>query len=95
MAYENIQINFLTWIAKYYNKLYWLTIKLHNTGTSIRFIKKVLYTHVAPKFVQIKGQFVNDEEKHQTERRLMLSHVSKHIKCLKEITKEHHEISDK
>ena len=40
--------------------------------------------------MQIKGQYVNDEEKHQAERGLMLSHISK---CLKEVTKEHHEVS--
>ena len=54
-----------------------------------------MYAHVTPKFAQIKGQFVNDEEKHQAERRLTLSHVSKHVKCLREITKEHHKISRK
>ena len=95
MANENTPINFPTRIVEYYNKLYWLTIKLHNTAGSIGFIKKELYAHVTPKFAQIKGQFVNNEEKHQAERRLMLSHVSKHTKRLKEITKQHHEISGK
>ena len=59
------------------------------------FIKKALYAHVTPKFAQIKGQFVNNKEKHEAKRRLMLSHVSKHWKYCKETTKEHHEISGK
>ena len=50
--------------------------------------------YVTPKFAQIKGQFINNYEKYQAERRLMLC-VSKHAKCLKETTKEHHEISGK
>ena len=61
MANENTPLNFPKRIAEYYNKLYWLTIKLHNTAASIGFIKKALYAHVTPKFAQIKGQFVNAE----------------------------------
>ena len=76
-------------------KLYWLAIMLHNTAASIGFIKKALYAYVTLKFAQIKGQFVNNEEKHQAETILMLSHVSKYAKCPKEMTKEHHEISGK
>ena len=92
MTNDNTQINLPKRITEYYNKL---TIKLHNTAASIGFIKKALCAHITPKFGQIKGQFVKDEEKHQVERRLMLNHISKHAKCLKEITKEHHEISGK
>ena len=62
---QNTQINHPKRIAEYYNKLYWLTIKLHNTTASIGFIKKALYALVTPKFAQIKKQFVNDEEKHR------------------------------
>ena len=50
MANENTQINLPKRIAEYYNKLYWLTIKLHNTAASIGFIKKAFYAHAAPKF---------------------------------------------
>ena len=92
MTNDNTQINLPKRITEYYNKL---TIKLHNTAASIGFIKKALCAHITPKFAQIKGQFVKDEEKHQVERRLMLNHISKHAKCLKEMTKEHHEISGK
>ena len=53
--------------ARSTNKFYSLIIKLHNTAASIRFIKKALYTHVTPKFGQIKWQYLNDEEKHQAE----------------------------
>ena len=42
-------------------------MKLHNTAASTGFIKKALYTHLAPKFAQIEGQFVNDKGKYQAE----------------------------
>ena len=58
-------------------------------------MKKVLNALVTPKFAQIKGQFVNDEEKNRAEMRLTLSYVSKNAKCLKETTKKLHKISDK
>ena len=64
MANGNTPIKFPTRITEYYNKLYWLTIKLHNTAASIGFIKKALYAHFSPTFAQIKGKLVNDEEKH-------------------------------
>ena len=95
MANENTQINLPKRVAEYCNKLYWLTINLNKTDASIGFLKKALYAHVTRKFSQIKGQFVTDEEKHQGERRMMLSHVSKYAKCLKETTKEQDEVSEK
>ena len=58
-------------------------------------MKKALNALVTQKFAQIKGQFVNDEEKNRAERRLTLSYVSKHAKCLKETTKKPHKISGK
>ena len=95
MANDNIRINLSKRIVEYYSKLYWLTIKLHNTAARIGFKKEALYAHITPVFAQINEQSVNDEEKHQAVRRLMLSHVWKHVKCLKDMTKEHHEISGK
>ena len=71
--------------------LFTFKIIYHTTG----FVKKALYANVTPKPAQIKEQFVDDEEKHQAERRLTLNHVSKHAKCLKKTPKEHHEISGK
>ena len=67
MANEKTQINFPTRTIEYYNKLYWLTMKLHNTAASTGFIKKALYTHLAPKFAQIEGQLDNGKGKYQAE----------------------------
>ena len=77
---ENNQTNFTKQIAKYYNKLYWLTFKSHNTADSIGFIKKALYAHVPPKFAQFKAhsmmkkntKLIGDDTEH----------ISKHLKLI-------------
>ena len=56
--------------------------------------KKSLYLHVTPKFAQLKGQFVNRDEKHQAERRLLLSHVLQHTKTIKELSEHYAVISN-
>lgn len=55
MASKNTQVNHPKRIAEYYNKLYWLAMKLHNTAASIGFIKKALYTHVTVNLAKLKG----------------------------------------
>ena len=42
--------------------LYIITSKLHKTASIIGFIKKALHNNATPKFVQIKGQFLNKHE---------------------------------
>ena len=42
-----------------------------------------------PKFAILKGPFINDEDKKQAERKIMVSHVNKHILDLKEIVNQH------
>ena len=55
MANENNQTNLPKRIAECCYLIPLLTVKLHNTDASIRFIKQTLYAHVTPKFTQIKG----------------------------------------
>ena len=71
--------------AEIYNKLYNTTSKLHKSASSIGFIKKTLYHKVTPKFAQINGQFINKQDQIDAERKLMLSHLNRHVLTLKEL----------
>ena len=79
-------------IAVIYNKFHHLTSKLHKTSASIGFIKKTLFHRVTPKFAEIKGQFINQKDRYEAERRLITSHLNKHIEDLKAIAKEHEDV---
>ena len=70
--------------AVLYNNLYWLSMKLHKSSSSIGFIKKCLYLNVIPKFATLRGKFLSKNERHATERNLLVSHSMKHINDLKQ-----------
>ena len=72
-----------THIAEIYNKLYNTTSKLHISAWRIAFIKKALQHQVTPKFAQINGQFINKQDQIDAQRKLMLSHLNKHVITLK------------
>jgi len=40
---------------------------------------------VTPNFVQVKGQFLNQDLKKETERKLLIEHLHQHQRELKEI----------
>ena len=84
-AYNNL-------IADIFNKPCSITSKLHKTTPSIGFIKKALHNNVTPKFAQIKEQFVNRHEYIQEERKLMLSHLNRHVCNLKIQIKTHYDL---
>ena len=86
---SNYNIHLPERIANKYNKLYWLTIKLHKVSSSIGFIKKCLHLHITPTFAKVNGQFLHNEDKHDAERHIMISHVKRHILDLKEVSKNH------
>ena len=65
---------------------------MHKTVSSIGFITKALHNNVTPKFAQIKGQFVNRHKHIQAERKLVLSHLSKHVCNLKIEIKTHYDL---
>ena len=65
-----------------YIKLKSITSKLHNTSASIGFIKKALFVDVIPKFAIVKGQFINETDSLTASRKLMKSHLTKHIQDL-------------
>ena len=76
-------------IADIYNKFIKVTSKLHKTSSSIGFIKKALHHNVTPTFAKIRGQFVNNKDQLDAERKLMISHLTQHDLKLKEITNKH------
>ena len=81
-------------IAVLYNDLYWLSVKLHKSSSSIGFIKKCLYLNVIPKFATLRGQFLSKNERYAAERNLLVSHSTKHINDLKQLLLKHRKITD-
>ena len=75
-----------------YKKLYSITSKLQKTAPGIGFVKKALQNNVIPNFTPIKGQFLNKHEHIQGERKLMLSHLNRHVCNSKIQMKTHYEI---
>ena len=75
-------------IANLQTDLFVLYLKMHKVAASIGFIKKAIFMDVSPKFVQIKGQFVSPKLKHETEKKLLFEHLSKHTSDLKNIVHE-------
>ena len=56
----------------YYKKK--LTSKLQRTTTNLGFINKVIHNQVIQKFPEIKGQFLNNNDKHDSEMKILHSH---------------------
>ena len=81
-------------IAVLYIDLYWLSVKLHKSSSSIGFIKKCLYLNIIPKFATLRGQFLNKNERHAAERNLLVSHSTKHINDLIQLLLKHRKITD-
>ena len=54
-------------IAEIYYRLYKLSLKLHNTASSIGFIRKAIYNQVTPNFVKVQGHFLREELRKETE----------------------------
>ena len=73
-------------ITETYKRLYNTTSKLHETTSSIKFIKKALYNKVMPSFGQISSQFINKQNQIQAGENVMLPHINRHILRLEELT---------
>ena len=69
-----------------YTALYNAISKLHNSASSIGFIKKAFHHKVTPKFAEINDQVINKEGQTNAEQQLVLSHLNKHVLTLKELT---------
>ena len=69
-------------IAELYKELKNITSKLHRTAGSIGFIKKALHHEVTPKFTQVKGNFINVNDRYKSEKCILLSHLDDSNKLL-------------
>ena len=52
--------------------------KLHESSSSVAFIKKALYNNITTTFAKIKGQFLKANTKSNAEKDLMRGHINKH-----------------
>ena len=75
-----------TRIAEIYNTIYNTASKLHKLASSIGFFRKALHHKVTPKFAEINDRFINKQDQIDAERKLMLSHLIRHVLTLKQIT---------
>ena len=65
--------------AELYKELKNITSILHRTSGSIGFIKKALHNEVTPKFAQVKGNFININDRFKSEKSILLSHLNNHV----------------
>ena len=65
---------------------------LHNTSGSIAFIKKALFVDVIPKFAMVKGQFINETDSLTASRKLMKSHLTKHVQDLYNLSMQYNDL---
>ena len=79
LSITNIQANRA---ADIYIELKSITSKLHNTSASIAFIKKAFFVDLIPKLVMVKGQLINETDCLRASRKLMKSHLTKHVQNL-------------
>ena len=79
LSITNIQVNRA---ANIYIELKSITSKLHNTSASIAFIKKAFFVDFIPKLAMVKGQLINETDSLTTSRKLMKSHLTKHVQNL-------------
>ena len=75
-----------------YIKLKSITSKLHNTSASIGFIKKALFVDMIPKFAIVKGQFINETDSLTASRKLMKSHLTKHVQDLYNLSMQYNDL---
>ena len=66
-------------VAKIYNKLESIILKLNNTSASIAFINKTLFVDVIRKLTLVKVQFINETDSLIASRKLIKIHLTKHI----------------
>ena len=70
-------------IAVVYKDLRNVMSKLHRSVGSTGFIKKALFNEVTPKFAQVRGNFINKNDKYKPERIILLSHLNYNVIGLK------------
>ena len=81
-------------VADIYIKVRSITSKLHNTSTSVAFIKKALFLvlDVISNFAMVKGQFVNETDSLTASHKLMKSHLTKHVQDLYNLSVQYNDL---
>ena len=77
-------------VAELYKELKNITLKLHRTSGSIGFIKKALHHEVTPTFAQVKGNFININDRFKSEKSILLSHLNDYVCSYKPLISKHH-----
>ena len=77
-------------IVELYKELKNITSKLHWTAGSIGFIKKALHHGATPKFAQVKGNFVNVNDRYKSEKCILLSQLNDRVHSNKLLIKKDH-----
>ena len=80
-------------IATLYNKLKYTTSKIQKTASSIGFIDQALRNNFTPKFAKVVGQFINQKDQLDVERKLLNSHLHDHKRKLKTLCEQQDEIA--
>ena len=71
-----------------------ITSKLHNTSTSVAFIKKALFLvlDVISNFAMVKGQFVNETDSLTASHKFMKSRLTKHVQDLYNLSIQYNDL---
>ena len=62
---------------------------------SIGFIKKEIHHEVTLTFPQVKGNFINVNDRYKSEKCILLSHLNNHVRSNKLLIKKHHYLLNK
>ena len=81
-------------VADIYIKVRSIKSKLHNTSTSVAFIKKALFLvlDVISNFAMVKGQFVNETDSLTASHKLMKSPLTKHVQDLYNLSIQYNDL---
>ena len=83
-----------TLVAEKYYTMKKLTSKLQRTGTDIGFNKKAIHHKGIWKFAEIKGQFLDNNNKHDSEMKILHPHLLENKKNFISPTSKLHECND-
>ena len=65
----------LTLVSEKYYTIKKVTSKLQQTATNLGFINKAIHNQVVPKFVEVKGQFLKNNDKHDSKMKILHFHL--------------------
>ena len=71
-----------------------LTSKLQRTAVSIGFINNVIHNKVIPKFTEVKEHFINNNDKHDSEMKILQFHLIENKRNLRSLTSKLQECED-